>query len=64
MSNNKRPPKELAKYVIEVTEKTKAHTRQTFLYGKTQKDLRERSKDLPGVKRLFLVSYDYYGEVK
>jgi hypothetical protein len=60
MSANKRPPKELAKYVVQVTVKDKESRRDTFQYFQTQKMAKEWAKAKTGTKKMFKIMYDFY----
>jgi len=64
MSNNKRPPKGVQRYIVVRTEKRGAGVLEEYHYSQTQKEAREWAKNKPGVKRLFKITYDYYGELK
>jgi len=64
MSKNKRAPKVLQRYVVFVSEKTKGALKETFHYVKTQAEAKEWARGRAGVKQLFKIDYDFYGEIK
>lgn len=62
MSNNRRPPKELQRYVVVVVDKNRGLERETYQYFKTQREAKEWAKGRGGKKiQLFKINYDYYG---
>jgi hypothetical protein len=65
MKQNKRPPKELAKYVVYVKETVNngEGLRETFKYFQTQKDAKEFARGVKGKKYLFKAVYDFIGEL-
>lgn len=65
MKRNKRPPKELAKYAIYVKDVIGKGEglKETFVYGQTQKEVKERAARIKGRKYLFKCLYDFVGEI-
>jgi hypothetical protein len=65
MSNNKRAPKELSKYVVHVIEKVNKGEgiKEKFQYFQTQREAKEWARGQMGKKRLFKIIYDSFGEI-
>lgn len=65
MKQNKRPPKELTRYVVHVVEKVNkgAGIKETFKYFQTQKEAKEFARGVYGRKYLFKCVYDFIGEL-
>lgn len=64
MSQNKLPPKEMARYVVVGKEKLmkgigKYGYRETVKYFSTQREARVGAKDMLGDLKLFKISYDF-----